>query len=139
VAHRLVVRDGLPALDMHGAGFVADGTKLATGGAGLLVAQGVGLLFQEGSQGAFGQSAGSLPGDLLQGGEVGVQAGAVGPEGVSGHDFAPLGSQVTEFAEVFRFQLSTRHLGCCFPLGSRPATPSSPLSTPNNLSRQSRS
>jgi hypothetical protein len=126
MAHRLVLRDGLPPRKVHGTGFVADRTKVATVGTGLLVAYGLGLLFQEGGQGAFGQSAGGLPGDRLQGVEVGVQTGAVGPEGVAGHDFAPRGGQVTEFAEVFRAQLGTSHLACPFPLRSRLPTPSCP-------------
>jgi hypothetical protein len=61
--------------------------------------EGLGLLLQEGSQRALGQSVGSRGGDLLQGAEVHVEAGAGVAEGAARHDLAPLGGQVTELLE----------------------------------------
>jgi hypothetical protein len=78
---------------------VADGAELAAVRAGLFGRQGLGLLFQEGSEGALGQTAGGSVGDLFQGEQIDVQAGASVPESTPGNNFAPLGPQVTDFLE----------------------------------------
>ena len=86
----------------------ADGARAAAVGAGLLVAEGLGLLLQEGREGAFGQAGGRGAGDLLHGAEIDVGAGAVGAEGVAGDDFAPAGGQLTDFTEVLGGELPAR-------------------------------
>ncbi len=85
----------------EGAGFVVHGTRPSAGGAGGLRREGLGLLFQEGGERAFEQPAGGGDGDLFEGGQVGVEAGAGVPESASGHDFAPPGGQITEILEFF--------------------------------------
>jgi hypothetical protein len=47
----------------------------------------LGLLFQEGGQGAFAQASGGGAGELLHGLEVGVPSRAVVAEGASGNNF----------------------------------------------------
>jgi hypothetical protein len=82
-----------PCLSLHGAGASA-------AGAGLLRAEGLGLLLQSGGESAFGQSGGGRGGESLQGGEVEVEAGAGVAEGPAGDNFAPLGSESTDILEV---------------------------------------
>src|SRR5207244_8758098 len=69
----------------------------------------LGLLFQEGGQGAFGQAGGGGAGERLDGREVGVQSPAVVAEGASGNDFAPAGGEVTDFLEKFGGKFAARH------------------------------
>jgi hypothetical protein len=71
VGDRLTLADG-PAGDLQGAGFAVDGTGGAAVGAGGLGAEGLGLLFQQGGEGALGQAGGGGVGELLHGVEVGV-------------------------------------------------------------------
>jgi hypothetical protein len=59
----------------------------------------LGLLFQEGGQGALGEAGGGGVGELLHGLEIGVPSRAVVAVGASGNDFAPAGSEVTDFLE----------------------------------------
>jgi hypothetical protein len=66
-------------------------------------------LFQEGSQGAFGQASGGGAGELLHGVEVGVQARAGVAEGAAGNDFAPAGGEVADFLEEFRGKFTACH------------------------------
>ena len=68
-----------------------DGAEGAAVRAGVLVAQGLSLLFQQGVQRAFGQACGGGPRDLLHGVEIDVEAGALVAEGAAGNDFAPAG------------------------------------------------
>jgi len=58
VAERLVVLDGLTAVDVQRSGLSFHGARLATAGAGLLLTEDVRLLFQEGGESAFGESGG---------------------------------------------------------------------------------
>jgi hypothetical protein len=90
VADGLVVGDGAAAGD-EGARLAADGAEVAAGGARALRGQGLGLLPQQGGEGALGQAAGGGVGDLLEGVEVDVEAGAAIAEGAAGNDFAPVG------------------------------------------------
>lgn len=78
---------------MHGAG-------APTVRAGLLRAEGLGLLLQGGGESAFGQSGGGRGGELFQGGEIEVGAGAGVTEGPAGNNFAPWGSESTDILEV---------------------------------------
>ena len=90
----------LGALHLEGASLTAEGTKASAVGAGLLWAQGVGLLFEEDLQGPLVESGGSGLGDLLHGVQIDVQPRAVVAEGAAGDDFAPLGGKVTQILEV---------------------------------------
>jgi hypothetical protein len=58
----------------QGAWLLAHRAQSAAGRAGVLAGQGAGLLLQQGAEGALGQAAGGRVGDLLQGGEIDVQA-----------------------------------------------------------------
>ena len=75
-------------------------------GARLLLAEGQGLLFQKGGKGALGQAGRSRGGELLEGGEVDGESGALFAEGAAGDDFAPLGGEVAEFLEVLGRELA---------------------------------
>jgi hypothetical protein len=86
-----------------------NGTGGATGGTADLLAQRLGLLFQEGGQGAFGQSGGGGVGELLPGLEIGVWSRALVTEGASGNDLAPAGGEVTDFLEEFGRKFTARH------------------------------
>ena len=91
-----------PAVAAEGAWLLMHRAELAAVGAGVFSRQGVGLLFEEGGEGPLRQPAGGGVGDLLQGEQVDVQAGALVAEGTAGHDFAPLGGEVTDILEFFR-------------------------------------
>lgn len=101
--------DFLAPADVQGPGFAAHRTEAAASGAGLLFAQGAGLLLQEGGEGPLGQAAGGFQGELFQGGQIDVQPWALVAEGAAGDDFAPAGSQFTNFTEVFGGEFSARH------------------------------
>jgi hypothetical protein len=73
------------------------------------LAEGLGLLFQQGGEGAFGEASGRGAGELLHGLEVGVQAGALVAEGAAGDNFAPVGGEVADFLEEFWREFATRH------------------------------
>jgi hypothetical protein len=73
----------------------------------------MGLLFQERGESALGESGSGSSGDLFQGGEVGVESGAGLAEGPAGNDFAPLGSQITDFLEVLGRKLRACHRRSC--------------------------
>jgi hypothetical protein len=72
-------------------------------------AEGLGLLFQEGAEGALGEAGRGGAGELLHSVEVGVQAGASVAEGPAGDDFAPAGGEVTDFLEEFGGKFTVRH------------------------------
>jgi hypothetical protein len=100
VADRLAVLDGLTAVEVQRPGLVPHGARPAAAGARLLVAEGLGLLFEEGGKGALGESGGGRGGELLQGGERDSEARPVVAEGPPGDDFAPLGGQSADLVEV---------------------------------------
>jgi hypothetical protein len=100
VGYRFVVLDGLAGVDMQLVGLPPDGAEGAASRAGLLRAEGVGLLFQEGGEGAFGESSSGSGGNLLQGGEVAIEAWSRVAEGPSGNNFTPLGGQIADVPEV---------------------------------------
>jgi hypothetical protein len=80
----------------------------------LLLAQGVGLLFQESLQGALGESDGGSTGDLLHGVPIDLEAGAVVAQGAFGDDFTPAGGEVLKFLQVLR--VAGRPSGVEYPL-----------------------
>jgi hypothetical protein len=118
VTHGLGVLDRLTTFEVEGPVLTGDGTGLATVGAGLRLTEGQGLLLQGGDEGALGQTAGSLPGHLLQGSEVEVGARAVLAEGTPGDDFAPPRGQCADGAEVIGVELAARHDFSCLRLGT---------------------
>ena len=77
-----------------------DGARSLAVRTGLAIRQGLGLLFEEGGEGALEQPLSGGLGGLLQGEEVGVQGRAGVAEGTAGNDFAPLVGKVTEILEV---------------------------------------
>jgi hypothetical protein len=95
----------------HGQGSVlaSDRAEASAVGTGLLGAQPLGLLFQQGGQGPFGQAGGGGGGDLLHRVQIDVGAWAGVAEGVTGHDLAPAGGQFTEFPEVFSGEFAAWH------------------------------
>lgn len=94
---------------VQGAWLAGDGTQGAARGTGQLLAEGLGLLFQECGQGSFGQSVGGGLGDLFHDVEIGVESGSVVAEGASCDDFAPAFGEVTDFLEELRRQFASCH------------------------------
>jgi hypothetical protein len=109
VAERFVGGEGAAVAGGRGAGFMTDGAEAAAVGAGLFGGQGLGLLLQEGGQGALGQAAGGRLGELFEGEEIDVQAGAGVPESPAGATFSPAGRQFADFLEVFRGKKRAGH------------------------------
>ncbi|MBV8576012.1 MAG: hypothetical protein JOZ58_13390 [Acetobacteraceae bacterium] len=107
----------MTALEVQAPGLALNGAEPAAVGAGLLLAQGVGLLLREDGEGALGQALGRLLGHLLQGAEVNVQRRALRAEGAAGDDFAPGGRQLPDVPEVFGLESGTRHGLSCLVLG----------------------
>jgi hypothetical protein len=112
VADGLEVLQRHAALDVERADLVADRTGSAAVGAGLLIAEGRGLLFQKGLQGPFAESVGGRLGDLLQGVEIESEGCVVGA-GASGDDFAPLDGELSEFLEFGGGELASWHEVSC--------------------------
>ncbi len=92
--------DLLAAVDVQGPRLPSHGAGAAAVGAGLLRAEGLGLLLQGGGEGAFGQPGGGRGGERLQGGDIEVEAGAGVTEGPAGDNMAPLGGEGTDILEV---------------------------------------
>ena len=90
-----------------------DGAGPAAVGAGLLRAESLGLLLQGSGERAFGEPGGGRGGELLQGGEIEVEPGAVVAEGPSGDNFAPAGGESTDILEVLRGEGLACHRPSC--------------------------
>jgi hypothetical protein len=105
--------DLLATVDVQGPCLSLHGAESAAVGAGLLLAEGLGLLLQSGGESAFGQSGGGSGGELLQGGEIEVESGAGLAEGPSGDSFAPLGSESTDILEFLRGEGIACHRPSC--------------------------
>src|SRR4051794_9981196 len=103
----------LGALYLERAFLSAEGTRASAVGTGLLLAQGVGLLFEEGLQGALGESGGSGAGDLLHGIEIDIEPRPVLAKGASGNDFAPAGGEVMEFLQFLGSEGASCHAASC--------------------------
>jgi hypothetical protein len=89
--------------------FTLYSTRGAAVGTGDLGAEGLGLLFEQGGECAFGQSSGGGVGELLHGVEIGVESRAVVAEGASGDNFAPGSGEVVDFLEKFGGKRLTGH------------------------------
>src|SRR5262245_19691099 len=112
VADRLALLQ-LGALHLQGAFLPADDAGASAIGTELLLAQGIGLLFQEGLQGALGKAGGGGTGALLHGIQIDVEAGAVVAEGASGNDLAPAGGKVAEFLKFLGGEGASWHVASC--------------------------
>jgi len=106
VADGFVVSELAPR-DIQRSVLPAHRAKLLAVGAGVLGVERLGLLLQEGGEGPFRQAGSRSRGDLLHGLEVDLQARAGLAEGATGNDFAPLGSEFTDFLELLRRDLGT--------------------------------
>lgn len=100
MAERFVVSELAAPLDPQRSVLTLDRTKVVTVWAGLFGTERLGLLFQQGAESALRQPCRGGRGDLLHGLEVEVQSGTRLPASTTGHDFAPLGSQFTDFLEL---------------------------------------
>ena len=89
----------LGALHMERAFLTAEDTRPSAVGTGLLLAQGMGLLFEEGLQGSLRETDGRGESDLLHGSEIDVESRPLVTVSAAGHDFAPLCSEFVEFVE----------------------------------------
>jgi hypothetical protein len=89
-----------------------DGAESSAARTRLLGAEYVGLLLQQGLESSFGQALGSGGGDLLHGIEINIEAGPGFPKGVAHHNFAPAGSQITDFLEVLGREFASGHGQC---------------------------
>jgi hypothetical protein len=108
----------LCALNLERAFLTTEGTRSSAVGTGLLLTQGVGLLFEEGLQGALGETGSGGVSNLLHCIEIDVEPRPVVAEGASGDDFAPLGGQVTEFLEFFGGERTASHDASCVGVGT---------------------
>jgi len=108
VSDRFVLLE-FDSLGSQGSLLTPDGTSPSAVGAGLLIAQGGGLTVEESLEGAFGEALGGSVGDLLHGVEVDVESGSVIAERAASDDFAPLGSELTEFQEFLWGERTTSH------------------------------
>jgi len=113
VAKRLVVLDLLTAVDVQRPRLALQDTRPAAVRTRLLLPEGIGLLFQEGGEGAFGESGRGGGCHLLQGGEIKVESGPLVAEGPAGDNFAPLGGQRADVLEVLGRNLRACHRQSC--------------------------
>jgi hypothetical protein len=75
--------------------------------------QGVGLLFEEGVQGALRQPGGGGEGDLLRGGEIDIEPGPAVVACASGDDFAPLDGELADLVDVLGSEVTACHDASC--------------------------
>ena len=104
------------ASDSEGAVLVPERTEVSAVGARLLGAEVLGLLLQEGGEGALGQAGGGGGGELLHAVDIDVEARARFAEGPAGDDFAPPGGQCTDVLELLGGDLGVRHGSSCLVL-----------------------
>ena len=103
----------LGALHVERTFLTTEDTRPSAIGARLLLAQGLGLLFEEGLQGSLGEPGGGGEGELLHGSEIDVESRPLVTVGASGHDFAPLCGEVVEFVEFLRSEGVACHDASC--------------------------
>jgi hypothetical protein len=101
VANRLVEGE-LAALDGKGAVLGGNRAESAAIRAGLLGGESLGLVLQEGVEGAFGQATSGGSGDLLHGHKVKGVVGARLLQEAAGDDFSPPGGEVMDLLEFLR-------------------------------------
>jgi hypothetical protein len=84
-----------------------------------LLAQGQGLLFEEGLQGALGEASGGSEGDLLHSSEIDIESVSLVAEGASGDNFAPLCGEATEFLDFLGGEVAVCHNASCVEVKAR--------------------
>jgi hypothetical protein len=94
---------------MEGAVLALDPAEASAAGTGLLAAEALRLLLQQGGQGPLRQAGGGSGGDLLHGVEIDIEARAGVPEGMPGNNLAPAGGEVTDFLELLGGESAVRH------------------------------
>jgi hypothetical protein len=104
----------LAALHVEGAFVTAQDASPSAVGTGLVLAQGLGLLFEQGLQGSLGETGGRGESDLLHGREIDVESRPLVPVDASGDDFAPLGGKLVEFLEFVGCEGVVCHDASCF-------------------------
>ncbi len=70
----------------------------------------VGVPIQQGFQSALSEGLSGLGGDLFHGGEVDIEARAVGSEGPFGDHLAEVVSEDADGLQIFRSQLASCHV-----------------------------
>ena len=108
MADGLVVGDRAPHT-IQGPRLALDGAGALAARTGALFGQGLGLLLQEGGEGALEHPLGGGLGGLLQGEQVGVQGRALRAERPAGGNFPPLGGEITEMLEFLGGKRSGSH------------------------------
>ena len=117
---------------LHGAEVLAVRT-------GAVRRQGLGLLLEQGGEGALEHPLGGGLGSLLQGEQVGIQGRTNIAEGTAGNDFAPLGGKITEVLEFLGCQRTGGHDLSCLGLAPRDETDCLCHCMAEHFLRQSRS
>jgi hypothetical protein len=97
------------APDGEGSGFASDGTEAATVGTGLLLAEMLGLSFEEVLESSLVEAGDGGLGDLFHEIQIGLESGAVVPEGTPGDDFAPPSGELPQFLEFFGCEGASQH------------------------------
>jgi hypothetical protein len=109
----------LQAADGERSVLALDPAESSTAGTRLLGAELQSLLLQQGGEGSFGQALCGGGGDLFHGIEIDRGARSGFAESVAGNNFAPAGSQVTDFLEVLEGKFALRHGQSCLALTRR--------------------
>jgi hypothetical protein len=112
VTERFAVGERASA-DVQGSFRTSDRAAAAAAGTRLLGAEPVGLLFQQGGEGSFGQASSGGRRDLLHGVEIDVGVGSRLAEGATGDHLAPVASQLTDILEILGGELPMRHGQSC--------------------------
>ena len=101
-----------PAVADQGTWLVGHRAQLAAAGARVVGGEGLGLLLQEGGEGALGQAAGG-GGDLFEGEQIDIEARAVITEGAACDNLAPLCRQVADRLEFLGCESRSGHRLSC--------------------------
>jgi hypothetical protein len=101
------------ALDLERTFLPSEDAKASAVGTGPLLAQRLGLLFEEGLEGSFRKSGGRGVSDLLHGAEIDIESGSFVAESASGDDFAPLSGEAVEFLEFVGGEGARGHDASC--------------------------
>jgi hypothetical protein len=101
---------------------VLDGAEALAIRTGAVLGQGLGLLIEQGGEGALEHALGGGLGGLLQGEEVGVQGRPLIAESPAGSNLSPLSGEITEMLEFLGGQRSGGHAVSCLGLAPRNET-----------------
>lgn len=98
------------AANDQGPGFRTRGSGSSAGRTGVGIGELLGLPVEEFFDSAPGQGLGGLGSDILHGGEIDIEARAIGPEGPLGNHFAELLGEGADGCQVFGGQLASCHV-----------------------------